>query len=50
MDPEIDIFLPFEWIDKHAPQGPWNSREVRFNSKKCLNECTKFETNEFSLT
>jgi len=50
MDPEIDIFLPFEWIDKHAPQGPWNSREVRFTSKKCLNECTKFETNEFSLS
>jgi len=32
MDPEIDIFLPFWWIDKHTPQGPWNFREVRFDS------------------
>ena len=50
MDPEVDIFLPFWWISKHPPQGVWTSKEVRFNSPSCLGKCTKYETNEFSLT
>jgi len=50
MDPEIDIFLPFSWISKHPPQGAWTMEEVRFNSQRCLNECTKFEQSAFSLT
>jgi len=50
MDPEIDIFLPFSWIAKHPPQGAWTTEEVRFNSQRCLNECTKFEQSAFSLT
>jgi len=50
MDPEIDIFLPFSWISKHTPQGAWTTEEVRFNSQRCLNECTKFEQSAFSLT
>ena len=50
MDPEIDIFLPFDWITKHAPQGRWTSEEVQFNSPACIQNCSKHETAEFSLT
>jgi len=25
MDPEIDIFLPFSWIQEHPPQGTWTN-------------------------
>jgi len=50
MDAEIDVFLPFEWISSHAPQGAWTSEEVRFNSRCCLEDCTKFQTRQFSLS
>jgi len=49
MDPEADIFLPFDWIMGHPPQGTWTNKEVRFNSPQCLGKCTKYGTNEFSL-
>jgi len=32
------------------PQGTWDSEELRFSSRSCLKECTRFETTEFSLT
>jgi len=50
MDPGIDIFLPFSWIEKHPPQGAWTTEDVRFNSAGCIEKCTKWETKEFSLT
>ena len=50
MDPNIDIFLPFSWITDHPPQGTWTNEEVRFNSPRCLEKCTKVATNEFSRT
>jgi len=50
MDPEINIFLPFDWISRHPPQGAWTSQEIRFNSTGCLERCTKFEEAEFPLT
>jgi len=50
MDVEVDIFLPFRWITEHPPQGAWTSDEVRFDHDKCLKQCTKYETNEFSLS
>jgi len=50
MDTEIDVFLPFEWISSYLPQGAWTSEEVRFNSHRCLEDCTKFQTRQFSLT
>jgi len=50
MEKTVDIFLPFWWIAKHAPQGPWNTEEVRFNSPACLQNCTKLGTDDFSLT
>jgi len=50
MDPSVDIFLPFWWVTKHPPQGTWTNEEVRFNSARCLEKCTRFEVNEFSLT
>ena len=50
MDPEIDVFLPFGWITQHPPQGAWTSEEVRFNSAGCKRRCTKYETNDFSIT
>jgi len=49
MDPEADIFLPFDWIMGHPPQGAWTNKEVRFNSLRCLEKCTRYGTNEFSL-
>jgi len=50
MDIDIDIFLPFLWVTEHPPLGAWTSEEVRFNSTRCLEQCTKYETKEFSLT
>jgi len=51
MEEGIDIFLPFSWIEQHPPQGAWSSdQEIRFNSTRCLENCTKFATNEFALT
>ena len=49
MDPETDIFLPFDWIMNHPPQGTWTNEEVRFNGPQCLEKCTRFRTNDFSL-
>lgn len=49
MDLGIDVFLPFSWISSHAPQGAWTNEEVLFNSPRCLEKCTKHETNPFSL-
>jgi len=50
MDSEIDIFLPFRWISEHPPQGTWTNQEIRFNSSWCQKNCTKQETDKFSLT
>jgi len=50
MDPEIDVFLPFGWITQHPLQGAWTSEEVHFNSAGCEKRCTKYETNDFSIT
>jgi len=50
MEPEIDAFLPFWWIMKHPPQGAWETKQVRFNSPGCLENCTQYEQGEFSLT
>ena len=50
MDPEVDVFLPFSWILAHPPQGTWTNEEIRFDSARCLEKCTKFETNPFTLT
>jgi len=32
MDNEVDIFLPYDWIIRHPPQGQWDSMAVRFTS------------------
>lgn len=51
MEEEIDVFLPFSWIEQHPPQGAWASdKEVRFNTARCVEECTRFTVNSFSLT
>jgi len=50
MDNEVDIFLPYDWIVQHPPQGQWDSTAVRFNSPDCRTKCTKHETADFSLT
>jgi len=50
MEEVIDLFLPFEWIERHPPQGAWTSEEMRFSSARCVEQCTKFKTNEFSLS
>jgi len=50
MEEAIDIFLTFEWIERHPPQGAWTSEEIRFKSARCMEKCTKFETDPFSLT
>ena len=50
MEKEVDIFLPFNWIERHPPQGAWTHDEVRFNSATCLETCTKYETSDFPLS
>jgi len=50
MDAGINIFLPFEWIMVHAPQGAWTNDKIRFNSTQCLENCTKHGVGQFSLT
>jgi len=50
MDKEVDIFLPYDWIVRHPPQGQWDSTTVRFTDPDCRANCTKHETAEFSLT
>jgi len=50
MEEGIDIFLPFWWIAKYPPQGAWQDPEIRFNSVRCLEKCTKYEQGDFSLT
>jgi len=50
MDKEVDIFLPYDWIVRHPPQGQWDSTAVRFTSPNCQAKCTKYEAAEFSLT
>jgi len=43
------VFLPFWWISKHAPQGAWDSDELRFSSPHCLKNCTGSAVTEFTL-
>jgi len=51
LEPEVDIFLPFWWIVKHAPQGTWINSELRFNSPSCAKHCTEAATTtQFSLS
>jgi len=50
MEEAIDLFLPFKWIERHPPQGAWSSEEMRFSSVRGVEQCTKLETNEFSLS
>jgi len=50
MEENIDLFLPFSWVEQHPPQGTWSTEEIRFNSPECLRKCTRYETNNFSLS
>jgi len=50
MEKGVDIFLPFRWIERHPPQGAWTQDEIRFNSAPCLEACTKYENNDFSMS
>jgi hypothetical protein len=50
LEPGIDAFLPYWWIAKHAPQGAWDTTELRFNSPSCLKNCTKHAATEFPLS
>jgi len=36
MEPEIDAFLPFDWITAHPSQGAWTNEEIRFNGAECV--------------
>jgi len=47
IEPEVDIFLPYWWIAKHPPQRIWESEEIRFNSPRCQETCTRYEQGEF---
>jgi hypothetical protein len=49
LEPGVDLFLPFWWIEKHPPQGAWNFPELRFSSPTCLKDCTREAALEFSL-
>ena len=50
METNIDTFLSFDWIAAHPPQETWTNEEIRFDSPKCIKECTKYKTGEYLLT
>ena len=50
METNIDAFLPFDWITAHPPQGTWTNEKIRFDSARCIRECTKYETGQYSLS
>ena len=50
MEPEIDTFLPFDWITAHPPQRAWTNEEIRFSGLECRKNCTKYEANQYSQT
>jgi len=50
MEADIDAFLPFSWIAAHPPQGAWTNEAIRFSGMKCIEKCTRNETDVFSLT
>ena len=50
MEKGVDLYLPFDWIEQHPPQGAWTQDEVRFKSTTYLETCTKYETSNFSLS
>jgi len=50
MEPEIDNFLPFDWITTHPPQGAWTNEEIQFNGAECVEKCLRDEANPYSLT
>ena len=49
LEPGVDLFLPFWWIVKHAPQGAWDSASLRFNSDSCQQHCTREAASAFAL-
>jgi hypothetical protein len=50
LEPGVDLFLPFWWIDKHPPPGAWNSTELRLSTPLCLSNCTKSAVHDISLS
>jgi len=50
MEPEIDAFLPFDWITAHPPQGAWTNEEIQINSMESVEKCTRYEASPYSLT
>jgi len=49
LEPGVDVFLPFWWIAKHAPQSAWDSDELCFSTPQCLKNCTRSAVTEFTL-
>ena len=49
LEPGVDLFLPFWWVVKHAPQGAWDSTALRFNSDSCRQHCTREAASAFAL-
>jgi hypothetical protein len=49
LEPGVDVFLPFWWIAKHAPQGVWDSPSLQFDSAQCREQCTRATAAEFAL-
>jgi len=49
LEPGVDLFLPFWWVVKHAPQGAWDSTALRFTSDSCRQYCTQEAASAFAL-
>jgi hypothetical protein len=49
LEPGVNVFLPFWWIAKHAPQGVWDSPSLQFDSAQCREQCTRATAAEFAL-
>jgi hypothetical protein len=49
LDDEIDLVLPWWWIQKHKPSGWLEGKTVKFDHPECVNKCTRHNANAFSI-
>jgi hypothetical protein len=49
LDDEIDLVLPWWWIQKHQPSGWLEGETVKFDHPRCINKCTRHNASAFSI-
>jgi hypothetical protein len=49
LDDEINLVLPWWWIQKHKPSGWLEGTTVKFDHPNCKNKCTRHNASAFSI-